>query len=347
MGPMLCSDDNAASYFRVNAFSAWANNIPGIMWWCGFEQSELMTRPYTDSMSETELGLFNLDFKPKPVVKAIKDFSDFIRNLDFELPEAEKDAVCLLSRKQDQWGVAYMTYSLAKKVGLNLKFAYVDDEIPDAKLYLLPSIEGPGIMHRKQYDKLRDKVRDGADLYVSMNNAVLSGFDDLVGLRVIDSYEFTEEDYTVLNGQKIMFNRNRKYITEETGADVLLRDSADDPLVTVNKYGDGRALFVNFPLEYNLFGKHNAFDGNDELIYKELFADYMVNKSVKSDCDEVDLTFHKNGDTMIAVAVNYSENTHKLYEVADSKYVFDKEIYGRREIVKPYDACVLKYKIKQ
>lgn len=73
----------------------------------------------------------------------------------------------------------------------------------------------------------------------------------------------------------------------------------------------------------------------------------MVNKSVKSDCDEVDLTFHKNGDTMIAVAVNYSENTHKLYEVADSKCVFDKEIYGRREIVKPYDACVLKYKIKQ
>ncbi len=345
MGPMFCANENAASFFRVNALSALVNDVPGIMWWCGFEQSELKTRPYTENMGEVELGLFDLGFEPKPVVKAMKEFSEFVQNMDFELPKAEKDAVCLLSRTQNQWGVAYMTYILARKAGINLSFAYADDGIPDAKLYMLPSIDGQNVMHREQYDILKEKVKKGADVYISMNNGILSDFDKFIGLRALDSYEYGEEDYTMLNGEKISFKRVRKFITEENGAKTLLRDSAQYPLVTVNKYGEGRVFYVNFPLEDNLFTMHNAFDGNEVLIYKELFKEYIESKPMTADCDEVGLTFHKSGDVMIVVAVNYTDGVHKLCETADCGYVFEKVIRGNRETVAPFDATILQYRL--
>ena len=46
MGPMICTDETAADFMRVNTFSAWANSLSGIMWWCANEQTNLNTDPY-------------------------------------------------------------------------------------------------------------------------------------------------------------------------------------------------------------------------------------------------------------------------------------------------------------
>ena len=85
-----------------------------------------------------------------------------------ECGKYESDAVCILSRDQRHWGVAYMTYLLARRVGMNISFAYIDEPLPDSKIYLLPSVNDFIVMTKASYDALKAKVKDGAVLYISV-----------------------------------------------------------------------------------------------------------------------------------------------------------------------------------
>ena len=151
MGPMICSDEKAADFLRVNLFSLWANNSLGVMWWCAHDQTMLNSFPYTDNMVEVELGMLDKNLKPKPVLKEMKRFADFLKNVDFELPKAETQAVCLLTETQRQWGIGYMTYALLRKIGLNCKFAFAENSLPESNLYIVPSINGTTVMKKKIY----------------------------------------------------------------------------------------------------------------------------------------------------------------------------------------------------
>ena len=49
-----------------------------------------------------------------------------------------QQGVCVLTREQDTWGAAYMSFILAKQTGLDIEFAYADPPLLDAPLYLMP-----------------------------------------------------------------------------------------------------------------------------------------------------------------------------------------------------------------
>ncbi|MBQ9922703.1 MAG: cellulase family glycosylhydrolase, partial [Clostridia bacterium] len=104
LGPMMCDDEVAASFLKVNMFSNWAHGSPGVLWWCANDQNMLETPPYCWNMCEVELGMIDSKRNPKPVLREMKSFSDWVNNLDFELPPAAEDAVCLLTMGQDNWG---------------------------------------------------------------------------------------------------------------------------------------------------------------------------------------------------------------------------------------------------
>ena len=116
MGPMVCREEKAADFLRVNMLSLWANGAKGIMWWCAFDQTKLESFPYTEQMVERELGMVDEDRNPKPVLKEMKNLSEKFDSFDFNLPEAAIDGVCILPYGQrNHWSVGYMTYTLAKK----------------------------------------------------------------------------------------------------------------------------------------------------------------------------------------------------------------------------------------
>ncbi len=342
MGPSICSEETAADFMRINLLSLWANGACGLMWWCANDQTKLVNNPYSYYMAERELGMLDTDRTPKPMLKQMKAFSEWIGKLDFELPAAQTDAVCLMTRDQNQWGMAYMSYILAKKVGLNCSFAYADNELPDSKLYILPSIEGIRVMEKGKYEELKKKVYDGADLYISSGNAVLCEFEGLTGLKVIDSYKCSESLTADINGEKFDFSRTRTVFLEPTTAEVLAYDNKNNPFVSVNRYGKGRVFFVNAPIEGNLLQRHNAFDGNIHCIYSELFADHINNCPVEISNKDIINTYHPTEDGGFVVAINYYGEDKDFSVSLKDGYSIDKVYYGDIEKIKPYDACVFK-----
>jgi len=340
-GPFVCGDDSSAHYIRFNLFSLWANGNKGLLWWCANDQNMLKNAPYSRCPVEHELGLLTDKMEPKPAMKELSTFSKFLDSLDFELPDAASDAVCILTRDQDHWGAGYMTNLLLRKVGLNCRFAYCDAHIPDASLYLMPSVNGFCVMPMERYDELKEKVRAGADLYISADSPFIANFTEVAGLKVIDSFESITEGYSEFGGKKITFKRKRNILTESTGADVLATDNNGYPFISVNKYGKGRVFFVNAPIEVNLLDKHDAFSENPEFIYSELFAGYAT---INVEGEDTVFTYHPTTDGYYLVILNTCSKRRSFTIKSEKSFSIHKVYYGNEEFVEPYNACVIKIK---
>lgn len=241
---------------RVNLFSNWANGSPGLLWWCASDQTNLTDPPYSWCMIERELGLLDVNHKPKPALQVMRDFSEWMSGLDFDLPPAKTDAVCIATLDQDHWGISYMSYILAKQAGANIRFAYAGGAIPDAPVYLLPSLSGARSLLLPQYKLLRERVKNGTTLYISNDDAYLSEFQDLTGLRVLDSARSPANGWIY----GLPYEKRWQFFLETAGAVVLETDENDEPLFTRHTYGKGTVYYLNFPLEKSLLYQENAFD---------------------------------------------------------------------------------------
>ncbi len=343
MGPMICSDERSADFLRFNLFSLWANGSVGAMWWCSSDQGHLETFPYSEQMVERELGLMRKDSSAKPQLLEIKKFAELLKSLDFELPKYKSDAVCLLGREIRHWGIAYMTYLLARRAGMNISFAYADAEIPDSDLYLLPSVNEFKIMSKTRYEELKRRVYMGADLYISVNNAILSEFEELSGLRVIDSYEYKKSYTAELEDTKIEFTRLRNIITEPTSAELLSRDNEGYPFISVNRYGAGRVFFVNAPIEDNLIDTPDAFTTGAAELYKKLFAERINKIPVKISDSELLTSLHEGDDYAIVTVINPTEKA-KSFKLSLDGYRSPTVYHGSADSVCAYDAVILKFK---
>ncbi len=336
MGPSVTSEEFAADFLRVNAFSGYANGSPGIMWWCANDQEKLMTAPYTWTMCENELGMITSDGTPKPVLKEMQRLSKVFKGFDFTLPKASTDAVCLVSRGQDINSVAYMTYILAKQAKLNIEFADSQYEIPEAKVYMLPSINGSEIMPKENYLALLEKVKNGAVLYISTDYSILSGFEALTGNRILDRDSSSFTDKLILNGKEIEYTASGHVYIEN-----ITSEQVQSPEITKNAYGKGAVYYVNFPAEAMLIGESGGFDRNVSEIYSEIFRDIIESHPIKINNENVALTLHEDGNRIFAVAVNHSETAQSLDFSTELTLV--KVHYGDMKNCSPLDAVIAEF----
>lgn len=345
MGPMVCSDKRAGEFLKCNLFSNFVNHTAGVMWWCANEQTNLNTAPYTWNMVEVELGMIDAKRNPKPVLKEMKKFSDFMSKFDTELPKPTEDAVCILTKSQDSWGIAYMSYCLAKQNDINLKFAYCESEIPISKVYMLPSISGPLVMPAENYQIIKERVYDGATLYISLDDGILSDFNALTGTRIEDSSLMNESGSIILDDEVISYSRARRYRIEVNGAKVLAFDNNGIPAITEYEYGKGKVFFVNFPLEKMLLNESNAFDTNRYMIYNKLFANTLSEKKIISQNKYVTLTEHIGEKEQYCVAINHSPFEQKPMFIFNNSKI-EEILYGDIDKLQPFETVIFRIENK-
>ena len=322
MGPMNCDDEVSAGFVRANLYSNWANGASGLMWWCAHEQVNLTTPPYTWNMCEIELGMTDRNGAPKPVLREFKKFKEFMAQNDFELPPAHEDGVCILTKGQDHWGVAYMSYILAKQAGVNLRFAYGERELPESKVYLMPSVKGHLVMARERYLELIEKVFDGATLYISNDECVLAEFGMLTGLTVRDS-------------------RQSKRILKANGAEVLEADTDGMPMFTKYAYGKGIVYYLDYPLESMLLNESGAFEHNRHEVYREVFSNQYDSHILCCENKNIGVTQHFGKEKSYAVLINYSgESVSPAIRIKD-RYKLVRQINGSIESIAPFSAVIL------
>lgn len=343
MGPMVCDNITAADFMRLNLYSNWVNGSSGVMWWCANEQLHLEFPPYDNLMCEVELGMFDKKEEPKPVLNEVKKFSDYIHEIDFELSPAEEDAVCLASSGQDQWGVMYSAYVSAKQAGVNICFADSTKEIPSASVYLLPSVSGNSSMPARNYKVLKQKVAEGATLYISNDNGILSEFNDFTGLTVNDTKTQYNEGCFELNGKQIQYRRHRNFKITADRAEVLAKDENGMPIFTKYKYGKGTVYYLNFPLEKNAIDVCDAFDSEQYGIYDEIFREVKKEYALTCENKYIGMTRHKSGDAEFIALINYSAKEQLVNAEIKNGYTCET-LKGNLEKIEPFEMTVVKLK---
>lgn len=342
MGPMICNEQKSADFLRCNLFSNWANGSEGVLWWCANDQTNLTTAPYSWNMCELELGLLRCDHQPKPTLTEYRRFSDFLSRLDFELPKAEYDAVCILTQKQNQTAIGFATYCLAKQNDINLKFTYCTEELPFSDVYMLPSVCGHWVMPHEKYEQLRQRIKDGATLYISNDGAILSEFSELTGLRVEDSETANENGTISFAGKQISFRRSRVLQVSPTDdlTTVLANDNTGNPAITIHSYGKGKVCYLNFPLESVLATENISPDSDNHIFYGQLLSEARNNRRIFSQNHWISTTEHHDDKTTFCVAVNYSSQPQKTQFVIKDGTRIAKIFYGSIDTIPPYDALV-------
>jgi len=315
LGAMISSRQAAADYVRTVLWSLWAHDCHGLLWWCAFDQAHLAHAPYDWNAVERELGLFEPDCKPKPVVDEMLNFSRFLKGLPIgDLPARRAEAVCILSPQQDTWAAGLASFILAKQAGFDLTFQYSDQPLRDAKLYLLPSIKGDPIT-RRSWLELLERIRAGASLYVSLDEGFLSPFNECFGLEVQTRQRRGKPQLVTMEGiagrPGITLLAPLRLNLRACGAQVLGRECDGNPALTCFEFGKGKTYFLTFPMEKNLSAAPGVFYTDDAepawRIYQHFAADASASRAVCKNAPQLGVTEHDLDDhRRLIIAINYS-----------------------------------------
>lgn len=314
-----CCHETKALFIRNSMFNCWAHNSSHFLWWCGFEHSVLPYPPYDWSTMERELGLFDERMRPRPVALEMKIFSQLMDSLPFrELPPFRKDAVCLLSRGQsydkclrNEWS----TFMLAKHCGFDIEFAYAGHSIPDSGCYIVPGITSDQWMFDSELGAVLARVRNGATMFISIDDTMPTRFRELFGCRVIDREARTAPAQVMLGDGVFSIAAPYRMILQPEDCEVLATEDGGNPVMVRSEYGRGQIFLLTLPLELHLGAIPAVFD-SDRLgawrrFYLETFAGKLLaGRRVRSNCPQLTLTEHDGlpGGKSCAIAVNNTDH---------------------------------------
>jgi hypothetical protein len=316
LGPMVASEQVAADFVRSVLFSLWAHDCHGLLWWCAFDQLHLKQAPYDWAAFERELGLVRQDRSEKPVLGEIGRFGRWLQTLPFaHLPQFRREVVCILTEEQDTWGAAYASFVLAKQAGFDLEFQHASQPLIPADFYLLPSVGKGGALPRSLWLELLHRVQhDGATLYVSHDDCLLSPFNEPFGLEVQTRRRRTapaEFNLAVRPGVNFKVAGPIQLALATGRAEVLGSEDDGNPIFTRARYGNGTLYFLGVPLERYMSETPGAFDGPEAQalysIYTQMAEPFTSDRVAHKLNPWVGMTEHALADDRrVLVLINYS-----------------------------------------
>ncbi|MBC7888448.1 MAG: cellulase family glycosylhydrolase [Ferruginibacter sp.] len=355
MGPMTGGEKEKAAFARTALFSNWAHDCKGTFWWCAYDQLSFNYPPYNYASVEAELGLIKEDRTPKPVMNELKTFSNFIDKLPFKtLPERKAEAVCILTEGQDNWAIAYTSFVLAKQAGFDFQFQKAGQEIKDAPLYLLPSLKSIDPFYKDYWLKLLEKVKAGATLYISLDDAYLPTFTEPLGINISINIQRRGNLSFVskLLGDSLKFKTAsaRKLVIDPMQTTVLAKEEDGNPVFLKSAYGKGFIYLLTFPIESNLTTLAGAFDSGQPAyanIYKEMAKPFMKERVITQDNPFVGVTEHSFSDKeKLVILINYSTGDISTSAIIKPGWKISGALYGNKPLnntctIKGNDALVL------
>lgn len=312
LGPMVCGASESAGFARAALASLWAHDGRAAFWWCAFDQLSLDYAPYDWTALERELGLATENRRPKAVMREFQAFSEGLPGLPFaDLPKRRIDAVCVLTPGQDQWGVAYSTFILAKQAGFDIRFHYADGPLPEKGFYLFPSLNSFCSLSRRREDELWARVGEGASVYISLEKGLLGRFREGTGLEVATRAERKAPCEIILPGGSVKISGGMQYKFRSCGAEILARDCQGTPVFFCHRFGKGKVFLLGVPLEASLAGENQVFVDEERPLhhhlYRQFAEDLLAARVVRKNNPWIGVTEHELEDgRVIIVLINYS-----------------------------------------
>lgn len=217
----------------------------------------------------------------------------------------------MLTHNQDDWAVAFGAFVLAKQAKLELAFRHVQQSIPNASLYLLPSIKGANCIPRRKWLELVDRVKAGATLYMSMGDGIVPGFNDVTGTVLHSRAKAARPMFMSLSdGTKLALPGADDLVLEPTTALAMgRRDDGDGMVYWRNSLGNGQVVVLAAPIEEHLTRTPRAFSAGAMpfwKIYRDI-ASQVTSRHFDARDPAIAITEHHQTDgTIVVLLINHS-----------------------------------------
>ena len=261
--PSYCNEQSKAEFLRNSMFNAWAHGSSRFLWWCAFEQSMLEHSPYSWSAWERELGLYDARFRLRPVGEEMRNSapsSTLCPSGNCRRSDATRSACSPGNRISNAFMAnGWSSFLLAKQAGFDLEFRFVADGVGRSSLYFVPGIRGGSWSFREEFLALLKEVRQGATLFLTIDDGALAPFESVFGASV-RSREMRSAPVRFRFGGEL-FELNAPFRLElcPQEAEVLACEEDGTPVFLRNAYGRGTVYLLTVPLERELAGRPGAF----------------------------------------------------------------------------------------
>jgi hypothetical protein len=231
--------------------------------------------------------------------------------------------------------VAYGAFLIAKKAHMDIRFADAAYTLPDADVYMLPSIKGTSSIPRHTYMDIIERVKNGATLYMSLDDCLLSPFDKVTGMRVDTRCRALDADKLTIGDAEFTIKAPYRIRSTGVGAVELAYNDKGDPVFSEYTLGKGKVYCLYYPIEYIAATEPGVTDGECNQPFEKIYRAMQLRSCMR--CAEIDvptvgLTEHiVSENERILVAVNYEPDDGECmlslaegWKIADISSIDDK-----------------------
>ena len=310
-GAMYGNEEYNAKYMKGAALTAWAHDCLSYLWWIGFDQGSFKYMPFGLNNRASTYGLYREDMTEKPVGRVMREINEFLEKFPYErLPERIVDGVCILTKGQPTYSVGASAFYLAKQADIDIEFAYSRDEIPESKLYLMPSVDSADCIDAYKLSTIMERVANGATLYMSLGNGFTRNLKDDFGFEILTREKAVGKDEVTLGETNLKLEGTVIYNVLLKDAESLAKNQDGKDVFLRSRYGKGWVYVLMYPMEKNIYNERAAFsDGSYYKIYEILRENIETEKCIRSHSPLVGVTEHKlSYDERIIVVTSYNTN---------------------------------------
>ncbi len=329
LGTGWASDEISAKFARRSLYSQLANGSAGALWWCFSDFSCIYDLPYSVNQMEPELGMFDVNGHPKPVVKEFKKFSEFLKNIDyadFKKPEAKAAIIvpAFEAFKEDQAKI-FMAFLLCKQAGIEAEIIRPEVDFSKYDLMIMPSCAYRSKpISNKDWERAQARVKAGAVLFLSYENCILRNIDKVFGIKTIRKlknrqrgrilrFVSTFGNFNVDDELKFPENGNTWTLeVEPVTGKVAALNTENRPALIINDYGKGKAILCLETIETLLAGVPGVFENDAYRIYSTLKSLSGTNACVSLDNPFIERIVHSCKNHRILILINHGEQERKI-----------------------------------
>jgi beta-galactosidase len=308
----------SAAYCRRVLYSLLGNGSVGALWWCHTDFTCVDQLPYRATLMEQDgLGLFDASGIAKPVAQVFAEFSQVLSTIDTgSLERIPPQAAIVLPETEEHHEVTFNAFVLAKRAGFDIDIVSANDSLDSYRLLIVPSVEWSPLTH-PQWEKVKQRVSDGAALYVSTNGAQLPGMYAMAGCelqykrgvkgereaRFCLANEVFKEGYVLRwNGEA-----KKSALVRVTTGTLIAKNSEGDPLLVEGSASGGTVVLATEPIEHYLCEKPGISPTDCTYkIYQYLAVCAGIDVPLRVDHPNVECSLLRENGRLIAVLTNHS-----------------------------------------
>ena len=334
IGYMSCSEKTESAFYRALLFSVWVHNCNGIMWWCAFDQGELTYAPYDLNNIGSDYGFFRFDGSKKPIAEENERFRTFLQSFpSAAMPEHIKDAVCIIGKNTENADMLRTSYCLAKQANMDLEFTHAADKLPEADLYIMPSIDDNQAISRYRLLEILERVKNGASFYLSVGTGLFRMIPKITGVTFAYRKKNAGEEKVYIGGQELRLKADYIYTLEHYKAEALASADNGRPVYFKYRYGKGFIYFSTIPVEKYLAERINPFtdEAPDYSVWYSVLKSEIPDKKVLNiTAKTIRATEHIiNKTNRYAVLINYSDKVSNAVLSLKKDWKISDVLYGK------------------